>query len=154
MVRYEIKMRITSKDYFAMTARYLPFEIVGIEELVDLPMPKAPPPVVALAEKIKKRAVGRKPGSRGHALDLDAGMNKIVVRALRDAPLSQTEIQKWLVEDGYSANSATSQLHKMLKHGVIEHMETGKWRLVNVPKTKETEGIERAANQPDSPRVA
>jgi len=144
MVKYEIKIRITSKDYFDMTARYLPFQIVGIEELVDLPMPKAPPAVVALVEKLKTKKKRR----RSHGIDLKSGVNRVLVDVLADGKRHRAaEMKEPVAEKGFSRNSVGSRLQNLAKHGIARQIGDGTWELANVPNTEKTNGIEGTADQ-------
>lgn len=155
MAKFEIKIRIGSKEYFDMTARYMPFEIMAVEEFPDTVLPKAPPAVVEMAERIKARhsdsfgsSLRRKKRRRGSLqIDLTKGINSIIMGILADGnPHRANDMRDAFAAGGFSKNSVGSRLQNLAKHGVVWQVGDGTWRLANAPNTKETSGIASATS--------
>jgi hypothetical protein len=134
VVKIEMKIRITPEELMKMTARYLPFEIVSAGEIIEKPLPKAPPAVVALTNQPKAQKQ-RKKHHRG--LDLSRGMNKIIIEVLTVGQVKTRSIKDALVAGGFADNSITGQLNRMEKYGVVRRAGFGIWELANVPHTEE-----------------
>lgn len=137
-VKLELKIKISLEEYLHMTARYLPFELMAVQELVDLPMPKAPPSVIALANKFKAMHKAKKSGrgKRGGP-DLKSGINRIIVEVLsRGVPMRSVDLMPMIESAGFSRNSAGSRLQALMEFGVVNQNGDGTWELINVPNTE------------------
>jgi hypothetical protein len=145
VVKIEMKIRITPEEFMKMTARYLPFEIVSAGEIVENPLPKAPPAVIALANKFKakhaakrEKLVGRE--MRKSSIRLDKGMNGIVLKILADGKEHKTgELIKALIAADYQPSSINSQMAKLSEHGAVVRVSIGRWRIANAQDTEETD---------------
>jgi hypothetical protein len=160
MAKFEIKIRISAKDYFDMTARYLPFELIAIEEFPDVQLPKAPPAVVAMANHMKRVskvnfdsvAKVRKVRPKGVRIDLTRGMNLAIMTVLDDGKIHTTaEFIKALVMSGFKSTSINSLVARLTKFNHIARIKPGLWRKVerDVPNTQEAERITRAVGELD-----
>jgi len=132
-VKFNMHIRIDADQFMEMIAQYLPFELQSVEEIVMEPLPKAPPAVVALANRFKvKREKPSKPSNRrpSRPMDLKAGINRILLEALADGkPHRSAEIKPALVAGGFSPNSVGSRLQNLAQKGhVIQHGD-GTWTI-------------------------
>lgn len=127
-VKFNMHIRIGADEFMNMIARYLPFELQSIEEIVELPMPKAPPAVVALAHRFKARAKQR--SRRNIGPDLTKGMNRAVIAALESGPRTAAELKAALVKGGFSPNSTASQMRKLVDYDIVRRIDRGVWELV------------------------
>jgi hypothetical protein len=130
MVKLEMKIKILPRELLRLVEKFLPFEIISIEELVDLPLPP-----VALAERLNKVkfnsvAKVRKMRPTGR-LDLTKGMNAVIVGALADGEVHSTaELIEALVKNNYAEASINSLVMRLEKFGFIQRVRTGRWRRI------------------------
>ena len=132
-VKFNMHIRIDADQFMEMIAQYLPFELQSVEEIVVEPLPKAPPAVVALANRFKaKRGRPSKPSNRKPTkpMDLKAGINRILLEALADGkPHKAIEIRPMLVAGGFSPNSVGSRLQYLAKKGLVTQHGDGTWTI-------------------------
>jgi hypothetical protein len=151
MVKLEVKIRITSEEFLKLAARYLPFEIISAGEIVENP-PKMPIEAISKAvQHITKRAIAKQ-RSRKSAINLNRGMNKVVIEALTGGKMRTHDLREALVANGFANNSITSHLQRLTKYGIIRSRDKGIWELVNVPNAKETDGAENSSDRRNMPQ--
>jgi hypothetical protein len=124
-VKFKIGFTIPAETLFGLLAKVLPIDDLHVEELVvGTPVLKAAPaPVMRAISKPKK---GKR---RSAGMDLDAGVNAVILRHLSDdQPHRAAELKPLLVAVGYSANSVGSRLQKLHDMGVVFQPELGLWQ--------------------------
>jgi hypothetical protein len=133
MVKFKIGFTITPEVLFGIIGKVLPLEDLHIEQLVEAPMPD---PAIRFDRRFdlpspkpkkKQRRYTRKNPSI--PMDLSKGINDVIMTALKLRPHRAVELRPLLKERGYSRNSAGSRLQNLEKHGIIESMQNGYWRL-------------------------
>ena len=63
-------------------------------------------------------------------MDLTTGINRIIMDALSDGKFHRAvEMKLALKAGGYSENSVGSRLQNLERHGVVEQIGDGTWRL-------------------------
>ena len=128
-VKFKIAFTINAETLFTLASKLLPIDDLSIEELIERPDPN-----VARIAKVEQ-LVARKPKHKykrapSKPMDLTAGINKIVMDALSNRlPHRAVEMRPALKAGGYSENSVGSRLQNLEKHGVVEQMGDGTWRL-------------------------
>jgi hypothetical protein len=161
MVKYGIKILIGSEEFFKLVAPHLPFEITGVEEMVDLPAPKPPPAVATPHQQIRAKYAARQasleqpkqPKQRKSGFNPNRGMNAVIIAALRKGPHTTNELRKVLVAAGYKDASLTSQMEKLARFRRAVRTGKGIWESTDVPNTEEAHGITDGIDRIDSADV-
>ena len=136
-VKFKLGFTINAETLFMLMSKMLPIEDLSVEEVVerqpqlndgprfdarfDLPKP------VPKAKKVKRR-------SRRHyeGPNFKAGINGVIVTHLSDGMRhAAMELRKPLKAAGYSESSVSSRMEALRKHGVVENLGDGTWRLTN-----------------------
>lgn len=128
-VKFKIAFTINAETLFTLASKLLPIDDLTIEELIERPDPNVAriAKVEQLVARKPKRKYKRKPSK---PMDLTTGINRIIMDALSDRlPHRVVEIKPALKAGGYSENSVGSRLQNLEKHGVVEQMGDGMWRL-------------------------
>jgi hypothetical protein len=121
-------IHIEIEEYIRLTTHYVPFEVLDVVEITELPLPKAPPAVVALADKLRARKYHRK--LPPIPINLKAGINRIILEILADGkPHRSSEIKPALKANGFSPNSAGSRLQYLEKKRHVIRNGDGTWQL-------------------------
>ena len=127
-VKFKIGFTIAGETLFAMIAKMLPIENLSVEELG--PASKTPLADRAIAHHQKRFPTQRKKMSRASpGPTLNRGINGIIVTELKAKPCSAAELKPKMKAAGYSPDSLSSRLERLLSHGVIERAGAGLWRL-------------------------
>jgi hypothetical protein len=124
-VKFKIGFTIDGETLFGLMSKMLPIENLSVEELVER-QPKLPLEAIAHAVKHITKRKSFKRASPGP--DLEKGVNSVIMAALSDGPKRAVDIRPNAVAAGFSANSVTSRLEELRKHGVIERTSDGMWR--------------------------
>jgi hypothetical protein len=135
-VKFKIGFTITPEVLFGIIGKVLPLENLHIEQLVEAPMPD---PAIRFDRRfdLPKPKKLKKPKKKPSIpLNLEKGINKIMITALQTRPHKAIEIKPMLISGGYSGNSVGSRLQNLETHGVVERMQNGYWRL-SVEKLQE-----------------
>jgi hypothetical protein len=142
MIKFKVGFTITPEVLFGIIAKVLPLEDLHIEQMVETPTPTQP----TLSHEWKHDWKLSKPKRKNKKytrskpsipMDLDKGINKIILTALQTRPHKGTELRPLLTSEGYSPNSVGSRLQSLEEKGFIESMDNGYWRL-SVDELKKT----------------
>lgn len=127
VVKFKVGMTISAETVFSILARLLPIENLTVEEVLERPVVQTGRiPARSFAKLLPKKK--RKPSMQ---LQLDAGINKIIMDMLADGePHKAVELRPLLIAGGYSANSTSSRLQHLQKHGKIKQWGNGTWSKV------------------------
>jgi hypothetical protein len=138
-VKFKIGFTITPEVLFGIIGKVLPLENLHIEQLIETPMPDPairfdrrfdlPKPKRKAPKYTKKRA--------SIPLQLDRGINKILLTALKIRPHKAVELKPLLLGGNYSPNSVGSRLQALSEKGIVEKMQNSYWRL-SVDELKKT----------------
>lgn len=130
-VKFKIAFTINAETLFTLASKLLPIDDLSIEELIERPVPTQAERltnVLGIAPRHKpKHKYKRKPSK---PMDLTVGINRIVMDALSDRlPHRAVEMKPAFKMGGYSENSVGSRLQNLERHGVVEQIGDGTWRL-------------------------
>ena len=141
MVKFKVGFTITPEVLFGIIAKVLPVEDLHIEQIVETPAPTQPTlspdwnrdwKLAKPKHKVKK--LKREPT---RPMDLEKGINAIIIKLLRTGPCKAVELKEHLVAGGYSPNSVGSRLQNLEEHGIVEKWKDGTWRLGVTPGMRE-----------------
>ena len=127
-VKFKIGFQIDAETLFGIIAKFLPLEEVTVEEVVErahAPTPRLPKQAKLAAPKPVEQA------SRRRQLNLDEGVNAIIMGALADGePHRASEIINAIAKDGrYATNGMGSRIPRLLRHGYIVRPSQGMYQL-------------------------
>jgi hypothetical protein len=125
-VKYKIGFDIDGQTLFAMLAKFLPVDNVTVKEIISEPTSQhvpAPLPHPRIERKKYTKSVPSIP------MRLDAGINRIIIEALRSRPHRGVEFKPMLKKAGYSESSVQSRLAELRLKGVVEQIWDGSWTL-------------------------
>jgi hypothetical protein len=127
-MKFKIGFTIESETLFRALAQFLPVDDLHVEEVAPAPAWRPTPSAIAKPPKLTVTVKKKRRATRG--VDLQAGINRIIMEALADGQVHRAEGMKPLIRaGGYSDNSAGSRLQALRGHGVVEQMGNGGWRL-------------------------
>jgi DNA-binding transcriptional ArsR family regulator len=135
-VKYKMGFTISAETVFHLLSKLLPIDDLHVEEVIerlapdpairfdkrfDLPKPVKP--------KFKPKQYKRKPSK---PMSLTEGINGIIMTHLSDGMgHAAMELRKPLKAAGYSESSVSSRIEELRKHGVVEKLGQGTWRLTD-----------------------
>lgn len=133
-IKFKLTLNISHEEMIRLLARYAPFEITSLHEIMEDPTPKT---AVLAPQPKKNMRLPKRPYRRPSiSLNLKAGVNRIIMETLSDGkPHRATEVKPALVSGGFSANSVGSRLQHLEKKGIVKHNTDGTWELA-VPATE------------------
>lgn len=140
-VKFKIGFTITPDILFGIIAKVLPLEDLHIEQIVDAPILD---PDIRKFDKVSLAALQLRAERKQHnaakrkspkyykkrpsiPLQLDKGINAIILGLLKLGPRKAVELKGPLLESGFSPNSVGSRLQNLEKHGIVVQMGDGKW---------------------------
>lgn len=132
MTKFRIAFSINAETMFHLMSKLLPIDDLEVVELA--PQPQRPVP--KLAARIHAALTKPKTKRRSKGIDLEHGINSILINHLSDGKPHRTqEMQPLIMTGGYSPNSVNSRLEELRKAGVVERVGNGTWRLVQKVRT-------------------
>ena len=128
-VKFKVGFTIDAETLFTLAGKLLPIKDITIEELIERPDPNMAR--IAKVEQLVARKLKRKyKREPRRPMDLTTGINLIIMDALSDRlPHRAVEMKLALKAGGYSENSVGSRLQNLERHGVVEQIGDGTWRL-------------------------
>ena len=128
-VKFKIRFTINAETLFTLASKLLPIDDLTIEELIERPDPNMAR--IAKVEQLVARKLKRKyKREPSRPMDLTTGINRIVMEALSDGKFHRAvEMKPAFKMGGYSENSVSSRLQNLERHGVVERVGDGTWRL-------------------------
>jgi hypothetical protein len=127
-VKYKIGFDIDGQTLFAVLAKFLPVDNVTVKEIISEPTPQPlPKPQPLPNPRIERKKYAKSAPSI--PMRLDAGINRIIVEALRSRPHRAVEFKPMLKKAGYSESSVQSRLAELRLKGVVEQIWDGSWTL-------------------------
>jgi predicted HTH transcriptional regulator len=155
-VKFRVGFTIDGQTLFAMMSKFLPIENLIVEEMIEQPRPDPAirfdkkfdlKPIPSGAMKILAAAKKKpKHNRKSPGPDLTRGINAIIINLLRDGKTHKAqELRPMLKAQGYSDSSVSSRIEELRKHGVVKHMGSGTWKLIDrfLPPTDTTGGGEK-----------
>jgi hypothetical protein len=126
-VKYKIGFTVDAETLFGLISKFLPFEHLSVEEVIE--RPRAVQPRLEPAPKPKRKWASR-------SMDLEHGVNAIIMGVLADGePHPLKEMERAIAATGqYSKNSLGSRITNLSVRGVIVKTSPGHWRAVNPVK--------------------
>lgn len=138
MVKFKIGFEIGAETLFGMLSKMLPIDNLHVEEIVE------PPPRFNLKAQVEKLgadsllppkfAPRKKPRAKGNgrAVDLKAGLNRIIIEVLSDGlPHHASALRPLFKSAGFSENSVGSRLQALRERGIVKQSGNGTWQLVS-----------------------
>jgi hypothetical protein len=130
-VKFKIGFQIDAETLFGIIAKFLPVEKLSVEELPVKPTLTERSTAI---HKLTQRAITKhKPRRPSRGANLDKGINKIIVTALKDGSKRATEFKPLAVAGGFSPHSINSRLEDLHQAGVVERDGDRGWKLKNDP---------------------
>lgn len=132
MTKFRIAFTIQAETMFHLMSRLLPID--DLEVVEQAPQPQRPVP--KLAARVHTALTKPKKKRRSRGIDLEHGINSILVNHLSDGKPHRTqEMQPLTMTGGYSPNSVNSRLEELRKAGIVERVGNGTWKLVQKVRT-------------------
>lgn len=126
MMKFKIGFTVTTETLFNLLATVLPIEDLHVEEVREY----MPSPQRKLARQLVHDLPKLRHKRQSRELNLYTGINKIIMTLFADGePHKAIELRPLLINGGFSFNSVTSRLIGLERHGVVEHLKNGTWRL-------------------------
>lgn len=130
MTKFRIAFTIDAETMFGIMNKLLPINDLQVEELHEAPRPK-----LALQGMVR-RAIPQRKKRRSRGIDLEHGINSILVDHLSDGKPHRTQEMQPLMKTGdYSPNSVNSRLEELRKAGIVERVGHGTWKLIQKVRT-------------------
>lgn len=136
-VKFKIGFEVDAQTMFGIMAKFLPFENLHVEEIVERPKPIALPKL----KLVKPNGAKAKPNGektfkrRFRAIDLKTGINAIILDALADGkPHTPTELRDAINATGkFSPNSLGSRMVQLIRDGHVAKHADGQYVLGKAP---------------------
>jgi hypothetical protein len=129
MVKFRIGFTVEGETLFALMAKMLPIDDLHVEELTP-PSARPAPSIPKVAQLVARAQTKPKRGWVRRSMDLDKGVNAVILRALADGkPQTALELKPLLKAAGFSVNSAGSRLAKLREKGIVFQPEMGLWQI-------------------------
>ena len=148
-VKFKLGFTVSAETLFTLMSKLLPIEDLSVEEVIERPSTPLADRAIALHQKqfLAKPKPKPKPKHRINPRypdgpNLKMGINGIIVRHLSNGMgHNASELRKALKTGGYSESSLSSRIEELRKHGVVENLGQGTWRLTD--KHLNSEGVQR-----------
>ena len=133
MTKFRIAFTIQAETMFHLMSRLLPIDDLSVSEMHEGTAHKSAP---KLAARVHAALTKPKKKRRSRGIDLEHGINSIIVNHLSDGKPHRTqEMQPLTMTGGYSPNSVNSRLEELRKAGIVERVGNGTWKLVQKVRT-------------------
>ena len=124
-VKYQIGFTVDAETLFGLIAKFLPFEDLHVEEIV----PHAPRPQKLAAPMAMQRTMKRAPRKRGYPINLNDGVNGVIMGVLADGqPHRYAELKVAVTAAGYAGSGIGSRMERLHAHKAIAKTDYGLWR--------------------------
>lgn len=124
-VKFKLGFTIDAETLFGVISKFLPVEDLVVEELAP-PTPEPKP--LAISKPQRAPQVRRKKGS-GHALNVHAGANTVIMAMLSDGEQhAVSECLPAIRAAGFSTNGIHTRFQRLQRHGIVEGYK-GLWWL-------------------------
>ena len=131
-VKFKIGFEVDAQTMFGIMAKFLPFDNLHVEEIVERPHQTSMPKLTKLPKAIMQRTAKRAPRRQGMTVNLVNGVNGYIMRALADGqPHPFSELQHIIGAAGYAPTGIGSKLTRLRELGFIVNVSTGRWRKAN-----------------------
>lgn len=140
MVKFKIGFVVDAETLFGILSKFLPVDDLVVEELSSSPQSSPPSSMPHLADRTLRVATMRQPRLKrasppvrkskrkpSKPMNLNAGVNRIILDALFSRPHRASEFRPLLKAAGFSGNSAGSRLQQLERHGIVKRVEHGLW---------------------------
>ena len=130
-VKFKIGFEVDAQTMFGIMAKFLPFDNLHVEEIVERPQPSMPK-LTKLPKAMRAPMMNRAPRGPPIPMNLDGGVNGYIMRALADGqPHPFTELKQIIGAAGYAPTGIGSKLTRLRELGFIVNVSTGRWRKAN-----------------------
>ena len=131
--KYKINCTIDGETLWGILSKFLPFENLHVEEVVERPKPVS---VLKLAKLDAVKPKQKRAPRKSHPLNTEEGVNGVITRVLADGePHRYAELKRTVAAAGYAETGLGSRLKRLLEYGAIINIEQGLWRIA--PKKDE-----------------
>lgn len=130
-MKYKIGFTVDAETLFGMIAKFLPFEHLSVEEVVER---HEPPPRLPKSVQSSKPIKRSSPGS-GKTINVVDGMNGVIMRTLADGqPHRYADLMRAAEAAGFAKTGIGSKLTRLKELGHIERAnKAGMWRIAAAP---------------------
>jgi hypothetical protein len=130
MMKFRVTLDIAGEPLIRLLARYAPFEITGVEEVVEQPAVRTEQATASV--KALKKPKGAARGRAVKGVNLHTGVNGVMMTILSDGqPHRAVEMKGPLKAAGFSENSVGSRMQALRDKGLVEQIGNGQWRLTD-----------------------
>jgi hypothetical protein len=149
-MKFKVGFSIEAETLFKLMSQFLPVDDLHVEELTPPISVSRTPAWDALVgnsplplNKPKPKVKGKFKRRASKPMDLNTGINRIIMEAMADGkPHRAIEFKPLLTKAGFSANSVGSRLQNLEVHGIVIQRGDGTWTL-----SKPSPGTEPGGSQ-------
>ena len=119
-VKFKIGFTMDAETLFGIVAKFLPLEHLSVEEVVEH-APKRIQHAPKLAGPRTVRTIKRATPRAGYAINLEEGVNRIVMDILADGEVHRfVEMTRAMKASGFKGTGLGSRLKRLMAHGYVE----------------------------------
>jgi hypothetical protein len=132
-VKFKIGFQIDAETLFSIIAKFIPLDNLTVEEVFERPHAEHAQPRLAAAPRLIK-AAKQKRKRASKSVDLNTGINRIILEALADGqPHPPIDLKNAIKAGGYSPHSLGSRMQTLLREGYVIKPDHGVYQIGRSP---------------------
>jgi hypothetical protein len=127
-VKFKVGFTMSAETLFGIIAKFLPIEDLQVEEIEP---PRPPLRVEKIARLVAPPpAKPRRSGNRYLGVNLEGGVNAVILKALEDGkPRRYGELKKVVGDAGYAPTGIGSKLARLKDLKAVHQPDLGVWQI-------------------------